>query len=89
MSSREKEDFTTVACSRCGAEVGEACTRENGKPPPFRGFAHRERIVLLRLGMTPEQVMEEGRRIRHLEQQQAEIVEGVWTPDGYVITGQP
>lgn len=84
-----KEDFTTVACSCCGAEIGVACTRPNGKPVPFRDFAHRERIVLFRLGMTPEQVMEEGRRLRRLEEQQAQIVHGAWTPDGYVITEQP
>ncbi|MFL2925840.1 MAG: hypothetical protein ACJZ6B_06880 [Actinomycetes bacterium] len=84
-----KEDFTTVACSRCGAEIGQVCTREGGKAPHFYGFAHRERIVLLRLGMTPDQVMEEGRRIRRPEeQQQSQIVDGVWMPDGYVIKEQ-
>ncbi len=73
------------ACPRCEAPVGEACTRENGKFPPFRGWVHRERVVMVRLGMTPAEILEQARRTHQIEKQRQEIVEGTWMPDGYVL----
>jgi hypothetical protein len=55
-TTRKKEDLTAKPCPKCGAAAGDACTRENGKPPPFGGWTHKERIMLVRYGLMPDQV---------------------------------
>ena len=74
-----KENFALVVCPKCGADEGVLCSRANGKNPPFRGWAHAERVALYRLGMTPDDIRREAVR----SALRAEIVDGEWWPDGY------
>ncbi len=62
-SKKPKEDMTVVVCPKCSAPVGEPCSRPNGKSGPFRGWAHAERVTVKRLGMTPDEVLAEVRRL--------------------------
>lgn len=52
---KPREDFKEVACPKCEAEVGVSCRRLTGKPPPYRSWSHKERIVRFRYGLMPDE----------------------------------
>lgn len=82
---KPKEDMTVRECPACLAPVGEPCSRPNGKRGPFAGWAHRERVAFARLGMPPEEILEEVRRQHIVDRQHQQIVVGIWMPDGYIL----
>lgn len=53
---KPKEDMKVRPCPVCPADVGEPCKRPNGKNGPFAGWAHKERVMFVRYGLTPEEV---------------------------------